>query len=125
MGSFIANGGPFMYLILLLGTAAVLLTVWRMRRSYAGQPVPAGQVNTVLYLGLTALLIGVIAQLTGLYSAATAILEATAIAPSVVAEGILISFNSTLLGFYTLVISALLWLLLRAVVQRHRPAAQG
>jgi hypothetical protein len=124
MGSFIANGGPFMYLILLIGAAVVLLAAWRGRRSFAGQPVRPAQINTVLYLGATALLLGVIAQLTGLYSAATAILEATAIAPSVVAEGILISFNTTLLGFYILVIAVLLWLFLRAIAHRHGGQAQ-
>lgn len=125
MGSFIANGGPFMYLILLIGAAVVLLAAWRVRRSYVGQPVQPAQINTVLYLGATALLIGVIAQLTGLYSAATAILKASAIAPSVVAEGILISFNTTLLGFYILVVAALLWLLLRAVALRRSGEAQA
>ncbi len=125
MGSFIANGGPFMYLILLIGAAVVLLTAWRARRSLSGQPAQPAQINTVLYLGITALLLGIIAQLTGLYSAATAILKATAISPSIVAEGILISFNTTLLGFYILVIAALLWLLLRAITHRRGGEAQA
>ncbi len=118
MGNFIANGGPFMYLILLAGGAALVLALLRARRSVSGQPVPAAQVNTVLYLGVTALLLGITAQLTGLYSAATAILKATEVSPSIVAKGILISFNTTMLGFYVLLFTGLLWLVLRALAQR-------
>ncbi|MCB2203331.1 hypothetical protein KQI65_01175 [bacterium] len=119
MNTFIANGGPFMYLILLFGCAALLLTLMRAARSLRGLPVERSQINTVLYLGFAAVLIGVAAQLTGLYQAATAILQATDISPAIIAQGILISFNSTLFGLYILLFSALLWLLLRAIVARR------
>ena len=122
MGSFIANGGPFMYLILLFAATATILAVLRGWRAVQGRPVTARQVNTVLYLGMTALLLGIVAQLTGIYQAATAILRATAIAPPIVAEGLLISFNSTLLGLYVLVFCAILWFLLRALQQRASAA---
>jgi hypothetical protein len=120
MGSFIADGGPFMYLILMTGAAAAVLAIVRGKRATTGSTVSTVEVNTVLYLGIAALLLGIVGQLTGLYQAASAILRASAISPPVIAKGILISFNTTLLGFYMLIASGLLWFILRALVQRSR-----
>jgi hypothetical protein len=116
MTSFFVAGGPFMYLILILGTTAVILSVIRAVGLLRGNDATAdGKINTILYLGLAALLLGITAQLTGLYSAAQVILRATAISPAIIAEGVLVSFNTTLFALYVLCISWALWLGLRAL----------
>ncbi len=125
MQSFIHAGGPFMYPILLLAIIAAVLFVWRVAQAFRGDKTSlptALQARTVLHLGVCALVIGIVAQLTGLYRAATAVLEATEISPVILARGIQVSFNTTLLGMYVLVICMLLWLILRAVLA-HRSAA--
>lgn len=122
MSAFMSEGGPFMYLILILGVVALMLTLYRSARLLQGTAVSAASVNTVLYLGCAALLLGVTAQLTGLYMAASAIIRAENIAPPIIARGILVSFNTTLFGLYVFVIALLLWLALRALASRRSPA---
>lgn len=112
--------------ILLLGITALVLTIFRAAQCMrTGRPLAPAPVNTVLYLGLTALLLGAIAQLTGLYRAAVVIVHATNVSPQIIAEGVLVSFNTTLFGLYVLLISALLWLALRAISQRQRNSVES
>lgn len=119
MTSFFSAGGPFMYPILFAGIVALGLTVYRAAQIIGGgRRVPAPAVRTVLHLGVFALLLGLIAQLTGLYQAASAIIQAENISPQIVAQGLLVSFNTTMLGLYVLLVCLVLWLALRALVQR-------
>jgi hypothetical protein len=125
MTSFFSAGGPFMYPILFAGLAALGLTVYRAVQIIGGgRRLSPLAVRTVLHLGIFALLLGIVAQLTGLYQAAAAIIQAENISPQIVAQGMLVSFNTTMFGLYVLLICMLLWLGLRALAQRAetRPA---
>lgn len=120
MNSFFFAGGPFMYLILAIALVALALTLYRGATTLLrGRRIPAGAIRTILHLGVLALLLGITAQLTGLYQAASAIIQAENISPQIVAQGILVSFNTTLFGLFVLLLCLLLWLVLRAVASRR------
>jgi hypothetical protein len=120
MNSFFFAGGSFMYLILAIGFVAFALTLYRGATTLLrGRRIPTGAVRTILHLGVLALLLGIAAQLTGLYRAASAIIRAENISPQIVAQGILVSFNTTLFGLYILLFCLLLWLGLRALASRR------
>lgn len=119
MQSFIQAGGPFMYLILLFAFIAAVLFVLRLiqvLREGGASVTTLSEARTVLHLGICSFLFGIIGQLTGLYQAAGAVLRATEISPNILARGIHVSFNTTLLGLYALGVCMLLWLVLRAVL---------
>ncbi len=124
MTQFLSAGGPFMWVILALGLV-MLLSSTRSLVTILRRPgeVSRSRVNTVVHLGYTALVTGVFAQLLGLYQAAGEILRATAISPRVIAEGIFVSFNTTLFGLAVLFFSLLFWLVLRAMLERGSSAA--
>ena len=125
MSQFFNEGGPFMWVLLFIGIALLtsalrtFLTVFRKNET-----VSHARINTVVFLGCSAFVTGVFAQLLGLYSAATAILRATAVSPQIIAEGVRISFNTTLAGLGELTVAMLLWLVLRAVAMRNRAASE-
>ena len=125
MNAFFFAGGPFMYLILIVGIIAFALTSYRIvTMMRTDRDIPSDSIRTILHLGILALLLGITAQLTGLYQAATAIIQAENISPQIVAQGLLVSFNTTLFGLYILLLCLLLWLVLRALATRRdaRPA---
>ena len=120
MTSFFLAGGPFMYLILAIGLVALALTLYRIvTMMRTDRFIPSDAIRTILHLGVLALLLGIAAQLTGLYQAASAIIRAENISPQIVAQGILVSFNTTLFGLYVLLLCLLLWLVLRALASRR------
>lgn len=120
MNSFFLAGGPFMYLILAIGLVALALTLYRIvTMMRTDRFIPSDAIRTILHLGVLALLLGIAAQLTGLYQAASVIIRAENISPQIVAQGILVSFNTTLFGLYVLLLCLLLWLVLRALASRR------
>ncbi len=123
MVQFLFTGGPFMWAILAIGIVMLLSTARSLLHLLQGAGASRSRVNTIVYLGITALVTGVFAQMLGLYSAAGEILRATDVSPRIMAEGLYVSFNTTLFGLAVLFFSLLFWLILRGVRERGNTAA--
>jgi biopolymer transport protein ExbB/TolQ len=62
--------------------------------------------------------VGILGQFQGIYEALNAIAAAAEVSPQVVWRGLAVSFTTTLAGLATLVVAALVWVSLQAVLRR-------
>jgi len=117
MIKFILNGGPFMYVLLINIVVILDLVVIKIRDLYIRPKSDIYQIKCgldgILFWGLVALVNGIFGQLMGIWSALRIIAVATEVSPQVIMQGIIISFNTTLTGFWILIFSALFWYVLR------------
>ena len=117
MGDLIRQSGHAGVLIVILGLVIAALVVRRTvqlsRRSFTPGPAWDAGLNSILFWGAFAAVLGFLGQCLGIYNALTEISRATEISPVVTAMGFYISFTSTLLGLAVLLISALCWYALR------------
>jgi hypothetical protein len=115
MFEFLQGCGVFVWPLLLLAALLVIQTlrvVQRLGTGRADRPA-AGLINTVLFWGAVAAVLGVLGQCTGIYHAMQAIRSAKEVSPTVMAAGFAQSFTTTLFGFALLLVAGLAWLLLR------------
>ena len=117
MGTLIQQSGHAGVLIVILGLVIVTLVVRRAvqlsRRSFTPGPAWDAALNSILFWGAFAAVLGFLGQCLGIYNALTEISRASEISPIVTAIGFYISFTSTLLGLAVLLVSALCWYALR------------
>ena len=116
MREFLLACGVYLWPLLLL-TALVLVQVIRAaRRLGTGEsgPSAAGLINTILFWGAVAAVLGVLGQCTGIYNAMQVIRAAKAVSPALLAAGFAESFTTTLFGMTLLLLAGLAWLVLRA-----------
>jgi biopolymer transport protein ExbB/TolQ len=122
MMHFIASFGFYLYPILLVSVAILVLTVisvlrllrWRQRpeeRTEAG-------INAILFWGVVCAVLGFLSQWTGIYKSMMALREAAVVNPAMVATGIAESLQTAILGLGILLIAALIWLALSSVHRR-------
>ena len=113
---FIKTGGPLM-LVLLLIAAVILVQIVRSAMALFGSDRDAANhidrgVHAILFWGAFSAVLGVYAQLSGLYRALNAIIRAADVSPQIIAEGIAVSFHTTLFGLSVFLISGLAWFVL-------------
>jgi biopolymer transport protein ExbB/TolQ len=122
MIQFIASFGFYLYPILLVTVAILVLTVmsvlrllrWRQRpdeRAEAG-------INAILFWGIVCAVLGFLGQWTGIYKSMMALREAAVVNPAMVATGIAESLQTTILGLGILLIAGLIWLALSSAYRR-------
>ena len=122
MTQYIASFGFYLYPILLVTVAILVLTVmsvlrllrWRQRpdeRTEAG-------INAILFWGIVCAVLGLLGQWTGIYKSMMALREAAYINPAKVATGIAESLQTTILGLGILLIAGLIWLALSSAYRR-------
>jgi len=121
MPTLIRLSGPYGYVLTLLALVVLFVTLRATRSLMTSTPpspsVVREQQNALLFWGSVAAMIGFLGQCTGSYLALTAILEASEISPSVVAEGFVTSFVPTLFGLAILAFSVAAWGCLRLLAQ--------
>jgi biopolymer transport protein ExbB/TolQ len=122
--------GPFGLLAAILGLVILVLVVTKIvqlsRRRVTAGPSWESSLNTILFWGAYAAVLGFLGQCLGIYEAMVAIREAGELSPSVVAVGFYVSFTSTLIGVAVLAFAALCWFVLRywsQTVAARPPAA--
>lgn len=69
--------------------------------------------DSILFWGKFALILGILGQITGIYSALGEIINASDINPQIIMIGFKGSFNSTIFGFFVLLFALLSWYLLK------------
>lgn len=122
MFSLLQQSGHFGYLAAILGLVVLALAVTKAVQLSRGNVTP-GQawengLNTILFWGAYAAVLGFLGQCYGIYLAMMEIRAAEEIAPWVVAMGFMISFTPTLIGLMVLAIAGLCWFGLRFWSQR-------
>ncbi|UCC82759.1 MAG: MotA/TolQ/ExbB proton channel family protein [Gemmatimonadota bacterium] len=117
MFELLQHSGPFGQLAAILGLVVLALVVIKAVQLSRGNVTPGqaweNSLNTILFWGAYAAVLGFLGQCYGIYVAMMAIRAAEEIAPWVVAMGFLISFTSTLIGLAVLAFAALCWFALR------------
>ena len=118
MLEIIHKSGPFGVLIVGLAILNLGLVGWNLLElsssSSSRNPALGTRINAVLFWGLIGAVLGILGQANGIYLGLSAILEAPAINPALVAEGFALSFLTTIEGFLLLFLSALAWMALRS-----------
>lgn len=122
MIEFIQMGGVFMWPILLCTLLVVALSGRSAFAARAGGTAPS-DVDSVLFWGLSAAVLGVLGTLAGVLQMASAIERAGSVQASTVWSGIKVTLTTSIAGMGTLLLALLLWITLRAVLVR-RMAAQ-
>ena len=69
--------------------------------------------DSILFWGKFALILGILGQIIGIYSAVDKIIHAKDINPQIIMIGFKGSFNSTIFGFFILILALLSWYLLK------------
>ncbi len=122
MFELIRMSGHFGSLAAILGLVVLALVVIKAVQLSRGNVTPGqaweSSLNTILFWGAFAAVLGFLGQCYGIYEAMMASRAAEEIAPWVVAMGFFVSFTSTLIGLAVLSVAALCWFVLRFWSQR-------
>ncbi|MFC1529392.1 MotA/TolQ/ExbB proton channel family protein [Gemmatimonadota bacterium] len=113
---FIKTGGPLMYVLVILAIVLVALIARKALQLYGKQESDSNNLerglHAILFWGAFSAVLGVYAQISGLYRALMNIIAAADISPSIIAEGLAISFHTTLFGLSVFLLSGLAWFIL-------------
>ena len=117
MFNFIRTGGPGMYLLVLIAFALIVLVARKGFELFGGRELSKVQMerglHAILFWGAFCAVLGVYSQLAGIYRALNAIIHASEISPSVIAEGLAISFHTTLFGLIVFMLAGVAWFVLQ------------
>jgi hypothetical protein len=123
--NMVVAAGPFGILLVILALAIAALAlrtlVRTVKRDAIDGPKFRNGLNAILFWGCVAAAIGLLGQFSGLWLSLDVIRQAEAINPSLVFEGLMASFSSTILGFVVMILSAVVWFTLK-VWATHRLA---
>ena len=115
MKEFIVTGGPFMYPLIIIIFANVILAILSGIQLYLKNNWQSVQhrVNAILFWGCIALVTGFLGQFSGIYLAVNIIMNATEISPPIVLMGFAQTFTTSISGMWILTVSAIMWFILR------------
>jgi biopolymer transport protein ExbB/TolQ len=108
--------GIYRFPMIIIALAIAVLIVRKVidlyiRKDLPPQKLEAG-LHAILFWGAVSAVLGFLGQITGIYNALGAIMRATAISPSVIAQGFAESFTTTIFGIEILLVSAIVWFIL-------------
>jgi len=104
-------GGPlFMSLISIAGLASVALAVLAIFKYFRGQPISQKLLKFVLIAGSMAFMLGILGQVLGLYQAMSAIQQAGAVSPALLAGGFQVSLVPPMYGLILFILSLVSYL---------------
>jgi hypothetical protein len=123
--NLIVAAGPIGILLIILAlviAALVVRTALRtIKRDGIDGPKFRNGLNAILFWGCVSAAIGLLGQFSGLWLSLDSIRRAEAINPSLLFEGLMASFSTTILGLIVLILSAVAWFTLK-VWATHRLA---
>jgi len=124
-----AQAGPTAFPLVLLILVILGLAIYRFIQvvqmgATRGPALQAG-INTILFWGVFAAVLGLFGQFSGITKALLALAELGVANPRLVYLGLYESFLSTLLGMIILLFASLIWLVLRTFYMRLPRAAEG
>jgi len=116
MTHFFLSGGPMMWLLLLIALVILALFIKKAVQLFGSSSISedaAIGINAVIFWGSISAILGFFAHFYGVYQAMQAIKMANDISPAIVAQGYAMSLVTILFGMGILLISAILWFILR------------
>jgi hypothetical protein len=117
MLTLMRDGGPFMWLLLLLFIMILGLAVRKfIQLIHTGDEIPSfteSGINAIVFWGAVSAVIGFFAHYLGIYHAMIAISRASDISPAIVSYGYSMSLIPVLAGLLIFLVSAIIWFLLR------------
>ncbi|MBN2008578.1 hypothetical protein JW960_04440 [candidate division KSB1 bacterium] len=118
MYQFFIQGGPFMWVLLILAIVIVIISIRRIidltiKKSSINHAIFERGLASILFWGIMAAIIGHLAHYYGLYLAMMAIMQAADISPAIVAGGFGVSLITIISGLFILMVSAIIWYVLR------------
>lgn len=125
MIDFVQQGGLFMWPLLLVAAAVVVLAIrsaLRLRAPEAGDVRLETAIDAILFWGAWGVVLGLLGTLGGVYQAAGMISLAREISAPVVWGGIRVALTTTIFGLLVFAVAAVAWFALR-VWYRRRVAA--
>ena len=116
MGYFFASMGPFSYPMIIITLAILVLAIRKVIDLFFRKDLPAHKLerglHAILFWGSVNAVLGFLGQITGIYRALGVIINATEIAPKVIAMGFAESFTTTIFGIETGIVAAIIWFIL-------------
>jgi len=123
--NLIVAAGPFGILLVVLAMAIAALAlrtlVRTLKRDGIDGPRFRNGLNAILFWGCVSAALGLLGQFSGLWLSLDVISRAETINPSLVFQGLMASFSSTILGLVVMILSAVAWFTLK-VWASHRLA---
>ncbi|MBT8397793.1 MAG: hypothetical protein HKO65_09950 [Gemmatimonadetes bacterium] len=122
MIDLIRFSGPWGIFLTVLIVVNLVLAGWSLMSLLGPGPIPGPgvkrRIDAILFWGLMGAVAGILGQVMGIYLALQAIRAAPEISPPVVMEGFSISFLTTIGGLFLLLGSGVVWMGLRALLNR-------
>jgi len=100
------------FIVIIIG----YIKLWKLRKSQDPNKI---EIFGIWRTGIIAFLLGILGQMLTIKKAFDTIAEAGDISPPLVADGIRSSYNSTLAGLIVLIISLIVWGILKGIKQKR------
>ncbi len=111
---FLKTGGlGYTFPILLMGLANLVLFIWLGSQKLKKVDFNKKHLDLIMFLGGFSLIFGMFGQVVGMYSAAGAIQTAGDISPALIWGGFKVSMIAPIMGFVVLLVSSIMWFILR------------
>lgn len=125
----LAQAGPTAPILLLLTLVILGLAIYRFLQvvqtgATKGPALQAG-INTILFWGVFSAVLGLFGQFSGISRSMSALAELGVANPRLIYLGLYESFLSTLMGMIILLVTSLIWLVLRTFYLRLPRAPEG
>lgn len=110
-------GGPYMYIVTLLGLLMLAVVVWKVIEIFAKHTANFKLLDLILMAGSLAAAIGLLSQIIGIVQALEAIRAAADISPQIVMGGAIVSFYAPIWGFIVFVFSLPFYFILKEIIK--------
>lgn len=114
-------GGPYMYVITLLGILMLGIVVWKIVDLVARKTVSIKYLDLILMAGSLAAAVCIFSQIVGIVQALEAIRTAADISPQMVMGGLIVRFYAPIWGFFVFIISTLFYFILKEIIKAKVP----
>ena len=110
-------GGPYMWVISLLGILLLTITVWKITELVTKKAANRKFLDLILMAGSVAAAVGIFSQIVGIVQALEAIRAAADISPQIVMGGAIVSFYAPIWGFLVFIFSLVFYFILREIIK--------
>lgn len=116
-----AWGGPYMHIITLMAILMLIVAGIKIFRMVALKEYNTKLLSLIMMAGSFSAALGVFSQIIGIVQALEAIRAAADISPQIVMGGAIVSFYSTIWGFMVLLVSLLIYFILKEIIKHKKP----
>jgi len=117
MITFFIEGGPMMWLLLIIAIIIAVLSLKKglqlFGKNESTRSTLENGINAIIFWGAISAILGFFAHHLGMYHAMRAIAAANDVSPAIVSYGYSMSLTTVLAGLMIFLVSALIWFLFR------------